>query len=227
MAALSHKWGHLSQLLPPQKPHHHASACFAHFATRNHEQVFVTTLISPQRRVSRHGIPSPDSHAGACPTSAARADDRRRHRSSSLASGPESAFVMPGTTFQSASKPAARRHPQASAPKSRATQASRTWKKGPETIRALVDGGGGGNRTRVRRRLTPGPTCLAHRSVSSSGSTACETHRSTSLLDLTPARQAADRRRSRDSDPTSTSTSTSGFGAYALSGESVVVVVGN
>jgi hypothetical protein len=31
----------------------------------------------------------------------------------------------------------------------------------------------------------------------------------------------------RDSDPTSTSTDTSGFGAYALSGESVVVVVGN
>jgi hypothetical protein len=31
----------------------------------------------------------------------------------------------------------------------------------------------------------------------------------------------------RDDDPTSTSTDTSGFGAYALSGESVVVVVGN
>ena len=34
-------------------------------------------------------------------------------------------------------------------------------------------------------------------------------------------------RRFRDNDPTSTSTGTSGFGAYALSGESVVVVVGN
>ncbi len=33
--------------------------------------------------------------------------------------------------------------------------------------------------------------------------------------------------RFRDNDPTSTSTGTSGFGAYALSGESVVVVVGN
>src|SRR5690606_8428952 len=32
---------------------------------------------------------------------------------------------------------------------------------------------------------------------------------------------------SRNDDPTSTSTGTSGFGAYALSGESVVVVVGN
>src|SRR5690606_19812460 len=32
---------------------------------------------------------------------------------------------------------------------------------------------------------------------------------------------------SRNNDPTSTSTGTSGFGAYALSGESVVVVVGN
>ena len=34
------------------------------------------------------------------------------------------------------------------------------------------------------------------------------------------------RKPSRDSDPTSTSTGTSGFGAYALSGESVDVVVG-
>ena len=32
--------------------------------------------------------------------------------------------------------------------------------------------------------------------------------------------------RFRDNDPTSTSTGTSGFGAYALSGESVDVVVG-
>src|SRR5690606_6796782 len=42
-------------------------------------------------------------------------------------------------------------------------------------------GGGGGSRTRVRRRLTPSTTCLAHCSISSSGSTACETRRSTSL----------------------------------------------
>ncbi len=44
---------------------------------------------------------------------------------------------------------------------------------------------------------------------------------------LTVDRCAASQRRSRDYDPTSTSTGTSGFGAYALSGESVVVVVGN
>src|SRR5690606_10474799 len=40
-------------------------------------------------------------------------------------------------------------------------------------------------------------------------------------------RQAAAAAGSRDDDPTSTSTGTGGFGAYALSGESVVVVVGN
>jgi len=34
-------------------------------------------------------------------------------------------------------------------------------KKGPEIIRALVDGGGGGNRTRVRKSSTDSPTCLA------------------------------------------------------------------
>jgi hypothetical protein len=44
---------------------------------------------------------------------------------------------------------------------------------------------------------------------------------------LTVDRCAASQWRSRDNDPTSTSTGTSGFGAYALSGESVVVVVGN
>ncbi len=55
----------------------------------------------------------------------------------------------------------------------------------------------------------------------------CEARRATSLLDLTLGPAGGRRGRSRDSDPTSTSTGTSGFGAYALSGESVVVVVGN
>jgi len=43
-------------------------------------------------------------------------------------------------------------------------------------------GGGGGSRTRVRRRLTPGTTCLAHCWISSRDSTACEAHRRTSPL---------------------------------------------
>jgi len=33
-------------------------------------------------------------------------------------------------------------------------------KKGPEVIRALVFGGGGGNRTRVRKHSAFGTTCL-------------------------------------------------------------------
>ena len=48
-------------------------------------------------------------------------------------------------------------------------------------------GGGGGSRTRVRRRLTPGTTCLAHCWISSHDSTECEAHRRTSPLDLTLA----------------------------------------
>src|SRR3546814_1897481 len=47
------------------------------------------------------------------------------------------------------------------------------------------------------------------------GEPACEFNR---------GRQAAAAAGSRDDDPTSTSTGTGGFGAYALSGESVVVV---
>ena len=88
-------------------------------------------------------------------------------------------------------------------------------------------GGGGGSRTRVRRRLTPGTTCLAHRSISSSGSTACKTHRLTSLKNFATHPTDGGIRLSHDNDGTSTSMSTSGFPAYALSGESVVVVVGN
>src|SRR5699024_6381757 len=74
-------------------------------------------------------------------------------------------------------------------------------------------GGGGGSRTRVRRRLTPGTTCLAYRWISFPGSTVGKAHPETSLLDLAVCRQAAAVRRSRDNDPTPTSTSTSGFGA--------------
>jgi hypothetical protein len=88
-------------------------------------------------------------------------------------------------------------------------------------------GGGGGSRTRVRRRLTPSTTCLAHRSISSSGSTACETHRLTSLKSFALLPSDGGIRLSHDNDGTSTSIGTSGFPAYALSGECVVVVVGN
>jgi len=49
-------------------------------------------------------------------------------------------------------------------------------KKPPLRV-ACSFGGGGGSWTRVRRRLTPSPTCLAHRWISSSGSTVCEARR--------------------------------------------------
>jgi len=52
-------------------------------------------------------------------------------------------------------------------------------------VRGHRVGGGGGSRTRVRRRLTPGTTCLAHRWISSRDSTMCEAHRRTSPFDLT------------------------------------------
>src|SRR6185437_13255534 len=53
------------------------------------------------------------------------------------------------------------------------------------------NGGGGGNRTPVRRRSAPGATCLAHRWVSSRSSTMRKAHFETSLLDLAERRQAA------------------------------------
>ena len=99
--------------------------------------------------------------------------------------------------------------------------------KGHLAVALSLDGGGGGSRTRVRRRLTPSTTCLAHCSISSSGSTACETHRLTSLRSFALLPSDGGIRLSHDNDGTSTSMSTSGFPAYALSGESVVVVVGN
>src|SRR3546814_4801192 len=99
-------------------------------------------------------------------------------------------------------------------------------KKGPPSRVALGIGGGGGNRTRVRRHSIPGTTCLAHRWISFPDSTVCEAHRGPAC-EFNRGRQAAAAAGSRDDDPTSTSTGTGGFGAYALSGESVVVVVGN
>src|SRR3546814_6201621 len=57
----------------------------------------------------------------------------------------------------------------------------RRTKKGPPLRVALCIGGGGGNRTRVRRHSIPGTTCLAHRWISFPDSTVCEAHRGTSL----------------------------------------------
>ena len=51
-------------------------------------------------------------------------------------------------------------------------------------VGTLGIGGGGRNRTAVRRYSRPGTTCLAHRLVSPCGNTACEAHRRTHPLDL-------------------------------------------
>lgn len=63
-------------------------------------------------------------------------------------------------------------------------------KKGLESTQALVFGGGGGNRTRVRRRSAPGATCLSRCLISSGGNTARKAHHRTSLLDLACNRKA-------------------------------------
>jgi len=47
---------------------------------------------------------------------------------------------------------------------------------------AVLFGGGGGNRTRVRRFYVPGSTCIARCLISSRGNTTCEAHRRTSRL---------------------------------------------
>ena len=98
--------------------------------------------------------------------------------------------------------------------------------KKARTRRAFLFGGGGGNRTPVRRRSAPGATCLVQRSISSRSSTLDKAHRGTSRFCFSGRPTGGNHQRSRDDDPTSTSTGTSGFGAYALSGESVDVVVG-
>src|SRR3546814_17996189 len=65
---------------------------------------------------------------------------------------------------------------------------------------------------------TVGSRSPTARCAKRTGEPACEFNR---------GRQAAAAAGSRDDDPTSPSPGTGGFGAYALSGESVVVVVGN
>ena len=106
------------------------------------------------------------------------------------------------------------------------TRANRQEKAPTDNSWGFSIGGGGRSRTAVRRHSISGTTCLAHRWVSSRGSTACEAHPGTSLFWVNRALTGNHSRRSCDDDPTSTSTGTSGFGAYALSGESVDVVVG-
>src|SRR5690554_3542224 len=51
----------------------------------------------------------------------------------------------------------------------------------PFKTETCVVGGGGRNRTAVRRHSIPGTTCLARRWISPPGSTTCEAHRGTSL----------------------------------------------
>src|SRR5690242_19840596 len=74
-------------------------------------------------------------------------------------------------------------------------------------------GGGGGNRTPVRRRSAPGATCLVQRSISFRSSTLDKAHRGTSRFCFSRLPTGGNHQRSRDDDPTPTSTSTSGFGA--------------
>src|SRR4249919_1624259 len=84
------------------------------------------------------------------------------------------------------------------------------------------------------RELNPRPRALylRHYMLSSLLILVCRQHNVRGTPSDTPAKfrhRLAGRRRCRfrDNDLTSTSTGTSGFRAYALSGESVVVVVGN
>ena len=103
----------------------------------------------------------------------------------------------------------------------------RAQKERAASLRPIQFGGGGGNRTPVRRHSMPGTTCLARCWFSCHGNTACEAHQDTYPLRLSRGWRVAAVADPVISDPTSTSTGTSGFRAYALSGESVVVVVGN
>src|SRR5574337_1946555 len=81
----------------------------------------------------------------------------------------------------------------------------------PPIGRLRIFGGGGGNRTPVRRRSAPGATCLVRRSISSRSSTPDEAHRGTSQFCFGGWSTGGNHQRSRDDDPTSTSTGTSGF----------------
>src|SRR6476469_10195033 len=53
----------------------------------------------------------------------------------------------------------------------------RAQKTRPPRGRSCPYGGGGGNRTRVRRHSIPGTTCLARCSISDDGNTTCEARR--------------------------------------------------
>ena len=80
-------------------------------------------------------------------------------------------------------------------------------------VLGTVDGGGGGNRTPVRRYSRPSTTCLARCLFSDGGNTTCEAHRRPHPLCSRSRLTGRRRPRSCDDDPTSTSTGTSGFGA--------------
>src|SRR3546814_14123302 len=71
-----------------------------------------------------------------------------------------------------------------------------------------------------------GTTCSARCSFSDHVNTTCEAHRDPHPLWIRNRLTGRRRVLSLDDDPTSTRKGTSGFGAYALSGESVDVVVG-
>ena len=55
----------------------------------------------------------------------------------------------------------------------------------------FIIGGGGGNRTRVRRFYVPGSTCVARRSISSRGNTTRKAHPGTSRFGVSLARPTA------------------------------------
>src|SRR6185437_3482673 len=58
--------------------------------------------------------------------------------------------------------------------------ASERGLRGVTGVWSYLNGGGGGNRTPVRRRSAPGATCLVQRSISSRSSTLDKAHRGTS-----------------------------------------------
>ena len=64
------------------------------------------------------------------------------------------------------------------------TGAIRQEKTPTENGWGFIIGGGGGNRTRVRRHSMPGTTCLARCSISDDGNTTCEAHRRPHPLDF-------------------------------------------
>ena len=77
------------------------------------------------------------------------------------------------------------------------------WEFRPVSLlRYNVIGGGGRNRTAVRRHSIPGTTCLALRWISSRDSTARKAHPRTSLLKVDRELAGGGSRRFRDSDPT-------------------------